>query len=491
MEKSKWRVDDGDKTSDFATTIAKIARGEYIPVKKTYPAFRKMINDPPSNPSTFSKNENYAYDAHYKLSIANKSTTSSNGKNSFSEEPRFKKYSTSPTKPETFSEPSVQYFGRTRKINIFAPVKALFHPDSRAKKKEESSHVVYYDKPDLWRTKSSCGVIKPTSVMESTSRRELFDVMVPTVHESNLQKPRKRGTASTKIRPLIMVIESPSEAMQTAGSLQHIPTSPTVLTGRHIPSGTSCLVDLDEGSGTIAAPSMSSPDVRPRPLSRGASLIVDRAMTPVQKLRESKAGLPKLGFTFPKDSPIELDGNTVLYHRVVAPEGGEIVVPIMPRHKTQEFIPRGGTLAELHSSTRPRSPMDPYLRCLTPQRSPFAASRSTLDLQSSVGIDESSLQMTSRPNTVSSTYSNSYLSNSDAMPRGTFSASPIKPLSHCEWRPPVVPGKSALRRARDQKEQNAFMKKSQVFSSGSVSLPVSLMDIHGIQTSPSPYSSHM
>ena len=92
-----------------------------------------MINDPPSNPSTFSKNENYAYDAHYKLSIANKSTTSSNGKNSFSEEPRFKKYSTSPTKPETFSEPSVQYFGRTRKINIFAPVKALFHPDSRAK----------------------------------------------------------------------------------------------------------------------------------------------------------------------------------------------------------------------------------------------------------------------------------------------------------------------------------------------------------------------
>jgi len=526
MDNSKWKVDDGDdkaaskgNDSEFASTIAKIARGEYVPVNKTYPAFRKTSTDQPNNPSTINTNENYAYDAHFKLSMANANSKSNGIK--FKAEPRFKKYATAPSKPETFSEPSVQYFGRTRKTNIFAPVKALFNPEGRNKSKKEKPHYVdYYDKPDLWGTKAVCGVIKPLSVIESRSRRELFDVMIPAVQEDEAgptAKGRRHRAASSKIRPLGLRTQPSLERQfaknllgSTAGSRSvpgpvsgpgSVPASPAMPMSRPGSSGPTFLQEVGEGEGRedgeaeayggLVAPPLHSPGLRSRPhlhpTSTEAQPHTSRGMTPVEKLRESKANLPKNGFTFPKDSAIELDANTVLYHRVIEPGGGFVVVPILPHEKTQGFVPRGSSLAEMYASTFPRSPMDPQLRCFTPQKSPFATSRSSIDLQSSMVMDDSTLHMSSRPNTMSSSHSSSYFSSSDAMPRGAFASSPIKPLSHCEWKPPVVPGKSALRKKNDEKEMSAFLKMSTMsnaMSSKTVTLPISVMDTHGMSSSP-------
>lgn len=67
---------------------------------------------------------------------------------------------------------------------------------------------------------------------------------------------------------------------------------------------------------------------------------------------------------------------------------------------------------------------------------------------------------------------------SDGLPNASPLHSPVRLLKHCEWKPPVIPGKSAIRKAAEKRELDKVLKtKSRVFPPpNSPGVPVGVAD---------------
>ena len=119
---------------EFANTVTYISRGDYIPRKKTYPAFRKIFYEEAAHNPAIKNPNDEAYTYH---EMEQKKYWYSKGK-SFDTQERFveeKDYSTrGPVKAAAhphFFENGQKYFGRQRKILPYLRAQLYTRPMSR------------------------------------------------------------------------------------------------------------------------------------------------------------------------------------------------------------------------------------------------------------------------------------------------------------------------------------------------------------------------
>ena len=138
-EKLTWKLDEENKSSNavnhvnFGQAIKSIARGAYVPDRKTYAPFRRIFHeDPLNNPALQSANQTYAYDAHFKEQEAH---WKRNGAGfTLPVEERFPVFSTEPTRPDEFpflSYKGEKYWGRERRVNSYCRAKIYSHSTER------------------------------------------------------------------------------------------------------------------------------------------------------------------------------------------------------------------------------------------------------------------------------------------------------------------------------------------------------------------------
>eukprot|EP00607_Mallomonas_marina_P004264 CAMPEP_0182430752 /NCGR_PEP_ID=MMETSP1167-20130531/43063_1 /TAXON_ID=2988 /ORGANISM="Mallomonas Sp, Strain CCMP3275" /LENGTH=571 /DNA_ID=CAMNT_0024616199 /DNA_START=162 /DNA_END=1877 /DNA_ORIENTATION=- len=504
------------------------------------------FEDAINNPSLLTTNQTHGFEAHYKQDDPYWKNAQY-GPTKFRTEERFKQYANAPTKPEYFYEKSEKYWGRSRRKNPFAKAKVYARP-SEEKAKEilenyrnyERTPVEYYSAPDRWIVMPNpvSGIIKPNSVMESSTSRELYDMLNVPIPKA--EEPRKRNTAG-KIRPLVMRNDTPVSS--TPLSTKRVGPDPHTLTPPKSPGGThllaspprspkdntsvvqtnmrssrftdtveeECSTGIDTvpspAHGTISDPlglhtASSRPASSHRPVKdtgaeksdshggvRSFSRPVSRdgVPSPLDKLRESRS-TPLGGFSFPKNEvhQLELDSNSVQYKRVQSVEG-PMIVRVVPNKKIADSSAASVPTVQTWATFVDKAPIDPKLRCITPQRMSYSSS-APFDVlpgdTASMTDKHAALQLTT---TKPSTAPNVLYTSTDAMPKGTPVSAPIKQLSHCEWKPPHVPGKSALRRACEKRELDSLLKtKSRNFPpEASRAVPISVAESRLIATTPS------
>lgn len=341
------------------------------PKKKTYPAFRKVEHQSVAyNPSLSNAHQTHNVDAYYKEQ--EKYYKIEGGGGLMGKEERFRERQSSPRKPAEY--PCLvtdKVFGRERHLNPFAKAKLYTRPIDRslevyAKYKETTALAPIgpgtYDIADLWELKPVCGAVKPMAVMESTSKRELFEYLgVRDQRKEGVSPPDHRYTPISKMRPLIIPEKPLPPAVKPTDTF-------TTLATLKLPK------DPEEASKVVAYEESRRSECLNQ--SSTVSTCTSGEETGGSRSRVSTAGAFSFGRS---ESMLETTGKTirhdVTYKRIITTDGNSYVVALAPSRVGSGFA-REPKLAEPWFDPNPKRENDARLRLFT-SNSVFGESRTS------------------------------------------------------------------------------------------------------------------